>query len=193
MEAQEKQNKSRLLLEYMMSEGFNPNNYKGVLELLQSAPNSISRYLTDYNQYLLSKEVVYSELEKYGIDGAYGYLTGSKIYVPKTFGNDIHFLYNAPKVPYIRHDYGYPCLDEFGTTIFSQESVTPNTINTIINSLKVNKDHFFGFILGGDKDNQEIVEIIQGCYQIVKNMDDSYKFGQTTQDNNQLYLIKKMK
>ena len=58
----------------MISEGFNPNNYEKILELLQSAPLSLSKDLTKYNPYLLSDKVVYSELDEYGINGAYGYL-----------------------------------------------------------------------------------------------------------------------
>ena len=65
---------SLLMLKYMISEGFNPNNYERILELLQSAPLSLSRNLKEYNPYLLSRKVLYSELDDYGIDGAYGYL-----------------------------------------------------------------------------------------------------------------------
>ena len=46
---------SLLMLKYMISEGFNPNNYERILELLQSAPLSLSKNLKEYNPYLLSK------------------------------------------------------------------------------------------------------------------------------------------
>ena len=36
---------SLLMLKYMISEGFNPNNYERILELLQSAPLSLSTNL----------------------------------------------------------------------------------------------------------------------------------------------------
>ena len=40
---------SLLMLKYMISEGFNPNNYERILELLQSAPLSLSKNLKEYN------------------------------------------------------------------------------------------------------------------------------------------------
>ena len=40
---------SLLMLKYMISEGFNPNNYERILELLQSAPLSLSKILKEYN------------------------------------------------------------------------------------------------------------------------------------------------
>ena len=88
---------SLLMLKYMISEGFNPNNYERILELLQSAPLSLSKNLKEYNPYLLSKKVLYSELDDYGIDGAYGYLENSEIVVPKTIENDNRFLYRSVK------------------------------------------------------------------------------------------------
>ena len=54
---------SLLMLKYMISEGFNPNNYERILELLQSAPLSLSKNLKEYNPYLLSK----NWLDKHGI------------------------------------------------------------------------------------------------------------------------------
>ena len=66
---------SYLFLKYLLEEGkFNPSNYEGILELGQSAPNSLSRCLRDFNQYLLSKKVIYEELDSLGLNGAYGYL-----------------------------------------------------------------------------------------------------------------------
>ncbi len=47
---------SLLMLKYMISEGYNPNNYERILELLQSTPLSLSKNLTEYNPYLLSKK-----------------------------------------------------------------------------------------------------------------------------------------
>ena len=109
---------SLLMLKYMVSEGFNPNNYERILELLQSAPLSLSKDLTEYNPYLLSDKVVYSELDEYGIDGAYGYLENSEIMVPKSLYNDDHFLYSSEKRLCQKHSYGTPSIDEFRTVIF---------------------------------------------------------------------------
>ncbi len=105
---------SLLMLKYMISEGFKPNNYERILELLQSAPLSLSKNLKEYNPYLLSKKVLYSELDDYGIDGSYGYLENSEIVVPKTIENDNRFLYRPVKRLYQKYSYGTPLIDEFG-------------------------------------------------------------------------------
>ena len=106
-----------LFLKYLLEEGkFNPSNYEGILELGQSAPNSLSRCLRDFNQYLLSKKVIYEELDSLGLNGAYGYLEQG-IFVPKSLRNDKHFIEDAPKVPYIRQGYSYPSIEEFGSII----------------------------------------------------------------------------
>ena len=103
MEINNTRKESYLFLKYLLEEGkFNPNNYEGILELGQSVPNSLSKYLRDFNQYLLSKKVVYEELDSLGLNGAYGYLEQG-IFVPKSLENDKHFIEDAPKVPYIRH------------------------------------------------------------------------------------------
>lgn len=94
---------SLLMLKYMISEGFNPNNYKRILELSQSVPNSISKDLVEFcNQYLLSKKVIYSELDAYSIDGAVGYVENNNVFVPKTIYNDERFLHNHIK-DYLRN------------------------------------------------------------------------------------------
>ena len=118
---------SLLMLKYMISEGFNPNNYERILELLQSAPLSLSKNLKEYNPYLLSKKVLYSELDDYGIDGAYGYLENSEIVVPKTIENDNRFLYRPVKRLYQKHSYGTPLIDEFGAVVFLQDSLEENS------------------------------------------------------------------
>lgn len=114
----EKITESTLVLEYMLSNGFNPNNSKGILELLQSAPESMSKYLKNYNQYLLSNKVKYNELENYGIKGACGYLDGEGINVPKSLESDAYF-YDSPILRIKRIGYKLPSLDEFDTIIFS--------------------------------------------------------------------------
>ena len=139
---------SLLMLKYMVSEGFNPNNYERILELLQSAPLSLSKNLTEYNPYLLSDKVVYSELDECGIDGAYGYLKNSEIMVPKSLYNDNHFLYSSEKRLYQKHSYGTPSIDEFQTVIFLEDSLEEKSneiYNAIKNSLNF-KSLYFGFI-----------------------------------------------
>ncbi len=65
---------SFLFLDYITNYGFNPNNYENILELYQSAKTSMSQYLKDYKQFLLSEKVKRKELEEIGIKGACGYL-----------------------------------------------------------------------------------------------------------------------
>lgn len=61
-----------LILGLMINNGFDPGEYHNILELVQSVPSSISRYLKAYKQFLLSTKVNYSELEQLGINGANG-------------------------------------------------------------------------------------------------------------------------
>ena len=116
----------------MISEGFNPNYYQRILELLQSAPLSLSKDLKKYNPYLLSKKVNYQELEDYGIDGAYGYLENSKILVPKTFYNDNHFLHQPIKSLYNRYSYSIPftCFYKRACFIYYSIAISPGSYIT---------------------------------------------------------------
>lgn len=191
------EDRAYLLLEYMVTEGFNPNNYNKILELLQSAPDSISKYLAKYNQFLLSKNVIYPQLEDYAIEGAYGYLTEEGIFVPKTLENDRHFLEEAPKVPYKRHSYSYPQIDEFDVTIFLENLVTFRTLDAIIYSSKLIKDNYFGFVLDNSEDQLKNIDLINRCFNIVRNnsANSDYELAHETlsREDKQIYLIKKKK
>ncbi len=186
---------SLLMLKYMISEGFNPNNYERILELLQSAPLSLSRNLKEYNPYLLSKKVLYSELDDYGIDGAYGYLENSEIVVPKTIENDNRFLYSPVKRLYQQHSYGTPLIDEFGAVVFLQDSLEENSdkiYNAVKNSINF-KNLYFGFITEMypkiDHGDQRLVYVF---HQLMNQLDE-YKLSYETisEENKKLYLIKK--
>ncbi len=189
---------SLLMLKYMISEGFNPNNSERVLELLQSAPLSLSKNLTEYNPYLLSDKVVYSELDEYGIDGAHGYLENSEIMVPKSIYNDNRFLHSTltpVRRLYPKHSYGAPTIDEFGTVIFFEDSLEEKTneiYNAIKNSLNF-KDLYFGFITEMypliDYGDQRLVYV----FHQLMNQSDGYKLSYETisEENKKLYLIKK--
>ena len=186
---------SLLMLKYMISEGFNPNNYERILGLLQSAPLSLSKDLTEYNPYLLSDKVVYSELDEYGIDGAYGYLENSEIMVPKSIYNDNRFLYSPAKSLYQKHSYGAPSIDEFETVIFLEDSLEEKSndiYNAIKNSLNF-KNLYFGFITEMypqiDHGDQRLVYV----FHKLINQFDSYKLSYETisEENKKLYLIKK--
>lgn len=188
---------SLIMLKYMISEGFNPNNYQRILELLQSAPLSLSKDLKEYNPYLLSKRVNYQELDYYGINGAYGYLQNSEILVPKTIYNDDHFLYQPVKRLYKRYSCNIPSVDEFDTVVFfedlSEENLSDeqeySIYNAVENSLRF-KNSYFGFITSMSYSQMDYV------VQVVKrkiDQTDSYKLSYETvsKENKKLYLIKK--
>lgn len=130
---------SVLFLEYIIEIGkFNPNNYGRILELGQSVPNSMSIFLKNYRQYLLSSDVQYHELDEYGIDGAFGYIKQNEIFVPKSLENDEHFIYNAPKSLFPRHGYDYPTINKFDSIIC--EGLNANLLDIV----GLNQDKFFG-------------------------------------------------
>jgi len=188
---------SLLMLKYMISEGFNPDNYERILELLQSAPLSLSKNLKEYNPYLLSDKVVYSELDEYGIDGAYGYLENSKIMVPKSIYNDNHFLYSTVKRLYQKHSYGTPSIDEFDTAVFVEESLEEKIdkiYQTISNSLNF-RSLYFGFITEMypkiDHGDQRLVYVFHHFMNQVDNCKLSYET--ISEENKKLYLIKREK
>ena len=60
---------SALFLQYIEAYGFNPSNYMTIWELVQSAKGSMSQFLREYNQYLLSRKVNYNDLDALGING----------------------------------------------------------------------------------------------------------------------------
>lgn len=63
-----------------------------MLELNNSVPESLSKYLRDFSQFLLSEKVEYCELDEYGIKGASGHLTfQSGIFIPKSLEADSYF------------------------------------------------------------------------------------------------------
>lgn len=187
---------SLLMLKYMISEGFNPNNYERILELLQSAPLSLSKDLKEYNPYLLSKKVVYSELDNYGIDGAYGYLKDGKITVPKTLDNDKRFLNQSEKSLYQKHSYTVPTINEFDTIIFAEDSLNKRIaeIYNIINESSHFKNLYFGFITDMySQDKHDDQKLLIYVLNQIMNQFNSYKLSCDTirEKNKRLYLIKK--
>lgn len=75
-------NNSEIFFEYITRYGFDPTKYTNILELYQNAENSISRYIRNYNHFLLSENVNEKELHKYGIYGSYGYIKDGNIIIP---------------------------------------------------------------------------------------------------------------
>lgn len=185
------QDNAYLILEYMKSEGFNPDNYERVLELLQTVPESISKFLD--NQYLLSKKVDYQELELHMMEGANGYITSNGILVPKSVLNDEHFLYNAPKVSYKRHVYNYPTIDEFGVIIFFENWISTETVETIIPSFRFDKDKFYGFII--DKSEKETLRSTEEILKTINSIYDGCKVSHDSisKYDKEVYLMKRQK
>lgn len=198
---------SLLMLEYMISEGFNPNNYERILELSQSAPNSISKDLVEFcNQYLLSKKVIYSELDAYGIDGAVGYVENNNIFVPKTIYNDERFLHTPVRRLYTKHSYGIPSIDEFGATIFYQDSILGGEFSDILTNTLGIEEKFFGFITQKDRNtknekflNEEFLNEEFFLHISVGSLNqrsrNEYELTHDTisKENKELYLIKRKK
>jgi len=154
-----------LLLKYLMQEGrFNPENYEGILELGSAANDSLSKYLAQYyNQYLLSEKVDYNELNELHIKGAYGYLDSCGICVPKSFYNDQHFIYDAPKAPYIRHGYDSPTIQEFDTIICSGISDDLEYVRNFTH------DIYLGYCADLDIDNLEKVKTYRAFFKYLLN------------------------
>lgn len=73
---------SLLFLEFIKSYGFDPSKYNNILELYQSPQTSMSQYLKDYKQFLLSDKIKEKELDRIGINGAYGYIDMNTIVMP---------------------------------------------------------------------------------------------------------------
>lgn len=179
---------SCLFMKYLIEEGkFNPALFNGILELGQSAPDSLSQFLKEYRQYLLSKKVNYDELSKLGIDGANGYLTESGILVPKSFYNDSHFITNAPKVPYIRHGYSYPSIDKFDSIICKDIS------EDLPNVLYHNKDLFIGYCDNLDDELESKRSFYKSLYNkltTIQNKDYQFVIDKDSKQNKEYCLIK---
>ncbi len=188
---------SLLMLDYMVSEGFNPSNYERVLELSQSAPNSISKDLVHFcNQYLLSKEVRYPELEAYGIDGAFGYVENNNICVPHSKYNDNHFLHTAGNRLYQKHNYGIPSMDEFGAIISYEDRIGDGNFASVLTNTLGMEEKFFGFIKQKESYTKNEKFFIERCVGIM-NQKSPYTYVLAhdiiSEKNKEVYLIKRKK
>lgn len=130
---------SALFLLYIESFGFDQDHYAQILELHQSAEGSISQFLDKNKQYLLSRNLEYSKIDRLGINGAYGYLDENGIVVPKTLGNDNRFLHMPAKKLYKPHGYNYPSINDFDVIIVNGFS------SCIINAINFSCDTYLGF------------------------------------------------
>lgn len=121
---------TKQFLDFMLANGFNPENYNEILELMQSVPESLSQYLKNYKQFLLSHKVNYHELLNYEIKGAKGYLNGlNEFFIPSTVeANEYFYSQYRKKAPNKRHGYSYPNIADIDVIIgyhnFDAESLT---------------------------------------------------------------------
>lgn len=99
---------------FLESNGINVGNYRQILELNQGVLGSVSLFLENYKQFLLSEDLNYGQLHAFDLNGGKGNLTEEGIFIPKSLESDEHFLYGGymPKVPYTRHSYEYPKLTD---------------------------------------------------------------------------------
>lgn len=131
------------------SYGLDFNNYSQILELNQNVIGSLSMHLERYQQFLLSPKVLYDELHTFDIMGGKGHLTKEGIFIPKSFEGDEHFLYGGwlPKVPYTRHWYEYPKIDETGSEYDMAVSRGLSNSDDLDLILRLGLDFCFGDVL----------------------------------------------
>lgn len=146
-----------LFKEYLESNGFNIENYRQMLELNKDVNGSLSLLLKDYQHFLLSMKVNYSELEENNMFGAKGYVEEDGLFVPKSLEGDQHFLGGyLPKVPYKRIWYHYPKIGDG----YSEYDVT------VSNGLS--SDDKFSLLLKSDMDLYlgDVLDISDKNYKI---------------------------
>ena len=151
---------AKLLLEYMILNGFNPRNYHNILELNQNVNNSLSKYLKDYKQFLLSTKVDYQELLDNNILGAKGYLDRNDgIVIPKSIKGDDYFKAINPKaLEGNRGRYKGPDINDFYIVIsngFYSNDQLLDLINTFNYSIY---ERFFGLVI--DRNSYDYYKIL---------------------------------
>ena len=137
----ENQDNAKLLLDYLIANGFNPHNYKNILELVQSVPNSISKYLVLYPEFLLSDKVSYQDLVKYDIKGANGTLTPKGIIVSETIAANNYFSNSNNEC------YNYPNIFDFNAVITNGFTTNEDLIQILNSFLYPIKDRYYGLVL----------------------------------------------
>lgn len=196
-----KENNSWVFLKFMLGNSFNPENYNNILELAQSVPNSLSQYLTNDKQFLLSKMVSYTDLETHYIRGAKGYIDANEgIVVPKSSEADAYFR-NHQEMTHNEQTprYVYPTITDFDSIISYYDWTTitnSNLLKEITPSIFFPfKNYYIGFIANkDDKYLSEKVSIFLDILEVI-NKHSSQKHTlvhDTISDKNkEFYLIKK--
>ena len=165
------QDQAYLVLKHMESEGFDSNNYEKVLELQQTVPQSISKFLNN-----LSKNdiIIWNMME-----GANGYITQNGIIIPKIINNEKVNINNCPSI------------DKFGIIIFYENFINSLVIKNMITSFSFDKDAFFGFIL--DKSEKRKNKEMQLTLKKINNFFDKCKVSHDSisRYDKEVYLIKR--
>lgn len=196
-----KNENSWMFLEFMLENSFKPEDYNNILELMQSVPNSLSQYLTNYKQFLLSEMVSYTDLETYNIKGAKGYIDADEgIVVPKSIEADGYFRNHQEKVPNKQIPrYVYPTTADFDSIISYYDWTTiigSKPLRQITSSLYYPfENYYIGFIANKDDENlSEKVSLFSDILEAI-NKRSSQKHTlvhDTISDKNKaFYLIKK--
>lgn len=137
---------SKLFLDYISSFGFNPNNYENIIEVNGKGDQSISQFLKEYNQFLISKKTIDNDLRKLNIKGANGYI--NKLGIVIQDDNKDKLLYNPSRGIHQVHLKGYPVITD-------NDVIIANGINMYMNNLKdYRQDKYLGFCM--DIDNPEL-------------------------------------
>lgn len=170
-----------LFFDFLRANGFNPNNYEGILELLQSAKDSLSKYLIYFNHHLLSQKVRCDELYTYGINGVNGYLDKNSItLIEKAYINKQNNI--------------CPSIDEFGSIICYHEDFDFE-IKHICNMFYHPQDKFFGFICDKyDKTLKTKLKIYRNlleCINGIENKEYELIHDSITSYDKEFYLVKR--
>ncbi|MBQ9011741.1 MAG: hypothetical protein IJ093_03740 [Bacilli bacterium] len=179
---------AELILDYMIYNGFNEENYTDILEIISSANESMSQFLSGYRQYLLSRRVRYDDLNELELDGAYGYLGKTGIIVPQNYENDRRFLFSSECDKNGR--YLVPTINNFNAIIGHGIS------KDILNVANYPHDKFLGLCI--DMDDEELSKKIKLFELITKQINflgnDEYRLSHDTvsNKNKELLLINKV-
>lgn len=182
--------KTVLLLDYMIDHGFRPDNEQAILELGSNVNTSLSQILKKYRQYLLSRDVRYDKLEKYGISGAFGYVENGEIVVPKTLYNDRYLLDRNELIFYNNKSYNQPTIEEF-SSIVSKE-LSPD----LFHLPNIRQNIYLGLCLNDleTKENKEKLEEFRNLAKHIRRTQQfKYEVVQDTDSlsNQKVYLIKR--
>ena len=185
-----------LFFEFLIENGFNPNNYKNILELNNSVSESISKYINKYPQFLLSSKVEYNELLKYNVKGARGWIeekTG--IVVPKTVVATEYFRKINSENKSQRHIFDYPGISDFNSVI-AYHNWTQEDLKQIISILNYpTENYYIGFMTEFNdinlKEKLEFYRLILKVINETAMTEHELVYESIRSKNKKLYLIRK--